>query len=127
MKSIVPRAHDVLKDHIEDIRYYLDSQVMPSGCHLRRVALPAPDQLALADRPSASDYHEEQLTISPDEMRAAVTTPVFQPYRGETGRAWMAKEYGVIMDTSSLMSSETERDDSDDESHSTLDLNPTSQ
>ena len=25
MKSIVPRAHDVLKDHIEDIRYYLDN------------------------------------------------------------------------------------------------------
>ena len=99
------------------------SQVMPSGCHLRRVALPAPDQLALADRPSASDYPEEQLTITPDEMRAAVTTPVFQPYRGETGRAWMAKEYGVIMDTSSLMSSETERDDSDDEIVS-FDLGP---
>ena len=99
------------------------SQVMPSGCHLRRVALPPADQLALADRPSASDYPEEQLTITPDEMRAAVTTPVFQPYRGETGRAWMAKEYGVTMDNSSLMSSETERDDSDDEIVS-FDLGP---
>ena len=99
------------------------SQVMPSGCHLRRVALPPANQLALADRPSASDYPEEQLTITPDEMRAAVTTPVFQPYRGETGRAWMANEYGVTMDNSSLMSSETERDDTDDEIVS-FDLGP---
>ena len=58
------------------------SQVMPSGCHLRRVALPPADQPALTDRPSASDYQEEQLTITPDEMRAAVTTPVFTPYQG---------------------------------------------
>ena len=101
------------------------SQVMPSGCHLRRVALPPSNLLAVADRPSASDYPEEQMTITPEEMRAAVyvTTPVFQPYRGETGRAWMAKEYGVTMDTSSLMSSETERDDTDDEILS-FDLGP---
>ena len=96
---------------------------MPSGCYLRRVAQPPSNLLAVADRPSASDYPEEQMTISPDEMRAAVTTPVFQPYRGETGRAWMAKEYGVTMDTSSLMSSETERDDTDDEILS-FDLGP---
>ena len=57
------------------------------------------------------------------EMRVAVTTPVFQPYRGETGRAWIAKEYGVTMDTSSIMSSETERDDTDDEVLS-FDLGP---
>ena len=63
------------------------------------------------------------MTVSPEEMRAAVTTPVFQPYRGETGRAWVAKEYGVTMDTSSLMSSETERDDTDDEILS-FDLGP---
>ena len=56
-------------------------------------------------------------------MRVAITTPVFQPYRGETGRAWMAKEYGVTMDTSSLMSSETEREDTDDEVCS-FDLGP---
>ena len=99
------------------------SQVMPSGCHLRRVALPPANQPALSDRPSASDYPEEQLTITPDEMRAAVTTPVFQPYRGATGRAWMANEYGVTMDNSSLMSSETERDDTDDEIVS-FDLGP---
>ena len=56
-------------------------------------------------------------------MRAAVTTPVFQPYRGASGRAWMANEYGVTMDNSSLMSSETERDDTDDEIVS-FDLGP---
>ena len=99
------------------------SQVMPSGCHLRRVALPPADQPALTDRPSASDYQEEQLTITPDEMRAAVTTPVFTPYRGASNRAWMAKEYGLTMDTSSLMSSETERDETDDEIVS-FDLGP---
>ena len=99
------------------------SQVMPSGCHLRRVAQPPSNLLAVADRPSASDYPEEQLTISPEEMRAAVTTPVFQPYRGETGKAWVAKEYGVTMDTSSFMSSETERDETDDEILS-FDLGP---
>ena len=96
---------------------------MPSGCHLRRVALPAADQPALSDRPSASDYQEEQLTITPDEMRVAVTTPVFQPYRGASAGAWMAKEYGLTMDTSSLMSSETERDETDDEIVS-FDLGP---
>ena len=99
------------------------SQVMPSGCHLRRVAQPPSNLLAVADRPSASDYPEEQMTISPEEMRAAVTTPVFQPYRGETDRAWVAKEYGVTMDTSSFMSSETERDETDDEILS-FDLGP---
>ena len=99
------------------------SQVMPSGCHLRRVAQPPSNLLAVADRPSASDYPEEQMTISPEEMRAAVTTPVFQPYRGETGKAWVAKEYGVTMDTSSFMSSETERDETDDEILS-FDLGP---
>ena len=78
------------------------SQVMPSGCHFRRVAQPPSNLLAVADRPSASDYQEEQLTITPDEMRAAVTTPVFQPYSGKTGRAWVAKAYGVTMDTSSF-------------------------
>ena len=99
------------------------SQVMPSGCHLRRFAQPSTNQLAVADRPSASDYPEVEGTINPEDMRVAVTTPVFQPYRGETGRAWMAKEYGVTMDTSSIMSSETERDDTDDEVLS-FDLGP---
>ena len=56
-------------------------------------------------------------------MRVAVTAPVFQPYRGNTGRPWMAKEYGVTMDMSSIMSSETERDETDDEVLS-FDLGP---
>ena len=99
------------------------SQVMPSGCHLCRFAQPPANQLAVADRPSASDYLEVEEFINPEDMRVAVTTPVFQPYRGETGRAWMAKEYGVTMDTSSLMSSETEREDTDDEVCS-FDLGP---
>ena len=63
------------------------------------------------------------MSVTPEEMRAAVMTPVFQPYRGETGRAWVAKEYGVTLDTSSFMSSETERDDTDDEVCS-FDLGP---
>ena len=99
------------------------SQVMPSGCQFRRVAQPPSNVPALSDRPSASDFSEEVLTVTPDEMRAAVTTPVFQPYRGETGRTWMKEEYGVIMDTSSIMSTETERDDTDDEVCS-FDLGP---
>ena len=99
------------------------SQVMPSGCYLRRTAQPPRNQLAVADRPSASDYQEVEEHIDPEEMRVAVATPVFQPYRGDTGRACMAKEYGVTMDTSSIMSSETERDDTDDEVLS-FDLGP---
>ena len=99
------------------------SQVMPSGCHLRQVAQPQPNQLAVPDRPSASDYQEEEESIDPEDMRMAVTAPAFQPYRGETGMAWMAKEYGITMDTSSIMSSETERDDTDDEICS-FDLGP---
>ena len=99
------------------------SQVMPSGCHLRRFAQPPANQLAVADRPSASDYPAVEESIDPEEMRMAVTTPVFHPYRGETGRAWMAQEYGIAMDTSSIMSSETERDDTDDEVCS-FDLGP---
>ena len=51
----------------------------------------------------------------PEEMPMAVTTPVFQPYRGETGRAWVAKEYELSLDTSSIVSSGTERNDTDDE------------
>ena len=99
------------------------SQVMPSGCHLRRVAQPPANQLAIPDRPSASDYPEVEESIDPEDMHMAVTAPAFQPYRGETGRAWMAKEYGISMDNSSIMSSETEREDTDDEVCS-FDLGP---
>ena len=102
------------------------SQVMPSGCHIRRVAHPPSNLPAVADRPSASDYVEEQMTVTPEEMRAAVTTPVFQPYRGETASAWMAKEYGITMDTSSLMRLSA-RTVMTKYYHSTLDLNLSSQ
>ena len=44
------------------------SQVMPSGCNMRRVAQPPENQLAVADRPSASDYLEEESTIDPADM-----------------------------------------------------------
>ena len=99
------------------------SQVMPSGCNLRHVALPPDNQLAVADRPSVSDYQEEESVIDPADMHMALATPVFQPYRGATGRAWMAQEYGLAVDTSSLLSSGTERDDTDDEICS-FDLGP---
>ena len=88
---------------------------MPSGCNLRRVALPPDNQLAVADRPSVSDYQEEGELVDPADLNMALATPVFQPYRGETGRAWMAQEYGLAVDTSSLLSSGTERDETDDE------------
>ena len=99
------------------------SQVMPSGCNFRRVAQPPENQVAVPDRPSASDYQEEQESIDPAEMHMAMTAPVFQPYRGATGRAWMAQEYGLSIDTSSLISSGTERDDTDEEVFS-FDLGP---
>ena len=91
------------------------SQVMPSGCNLRCVAHPPEKQLAVPERPSASDYQEEENTIDPEDMHMATTAPVFQPYRGATGRAWMTQEYGLAVDTSSLLSSGTERDETDDE------------
>ena len=99
------------------------SQVMPSGCHMRRVAQPPDNQLAVADRLSASDYQEEESVVDPADMHMALVTPSFQPYRGATGRAWMAQEYGLAVDTSSLLSSGTERDDRDDEICS-FDLGP---
>ena len=41
------------------------SQVMPSGCHLRRVAQPPANQLRIVDRPSTSDYLEVEESIDP--------------------------------------------------------------
>ena len=99
------------------------SQVMPSGCYLRQLALPSANQLAVEDRPSALDYKEDEQSIDPSDMHMAVLAPVFQPYRGATGRAWMAQEYGLTIDTSSLLSSGTERDDTDDDICS-FDLGP---
>ena len=101
------------------------SQVMPSGCNLRRVAVSPSKELAIPDRPSASDFQEEQGEVDPADMQVALATPVFQPYRGATGRAWIEKEYGIAADTSSLLSSAsgTVREDTDDEICS-FDLGP---
>ena len=87
------------------------------------VAQPPDNQLAVADRPSASDYQEEESVVDPADIHMALVTPAFQPYRGATGRVWMAQEYGLAVDTSSLLSSGTERDDTDDKICS-FDLGP---
>ena len=52
-----------------------------------RVAQPPANQLAIPDRPSASDYPEVEESIDLEDMRMAVTALAFQPYRGETGRS----------------------------------------
>ena len=57
------------------------SQVMPSGCNLRRVAVSPSNQLAVPDRPSASDFQEEQSMVDPADMQMALVTPAIQPYR----------------------------------------------
>ena len=100
------------------------SQVLPSGCQLRRVTVQPRHQLAVPDRPSASTYNEEE-NVDTSTRQMALATPAFQPYSGETGRAWMISEYGIAADTSSLISSTsgTERDDTDDEVLS-FDLGP---
>ena len=122
MESRLLRIHPSARDtpFIDACAAFLNpkidlSQVMPSGCNLRRVAHPPESQLAVPDRPSASDYQEEENTIDPEDMHMAIAAPVFQPYRGATGRAWMAQEYGLTVDTSSLLSSGTECDETDDE------------
>ena len=101
------------------------SQVMLSGCNLRRVGIPPRNQLAIPERPSASAFSEEQSVVDPATRQMDLATPEFQPYRGATGRAWMAQEYGITADTSSLISSAsgTEREDTDEEVCS-FDLGP---
>ena len=98
---------------------------MPSGCNLCHVAVSPSKELAIPDRPSASDLQEEQGEADPDAMQVALATPVFQPYRGATGRAWIEKEYGIAADTSSFLSSAsgTECEETDDEICS-FDLGP---
>ena len=96
------------------------SQVLPSGSNLCRVAIQPKQQLAVAERPSASTFIEEDIVADPSTMHMALVTPAFQPYSGETGKAWMASEYGITGITaanSSLISSTsgTERDDTDEE------------
>ena len=63
--------------------------------------------------------------VDPATIQMDLATPAFQPYRGTTGRAWMAQEYGIAAHTSSLISSAsgTEREDTDEEVCS-FDLGP---
>ena len=100
------------------------SQVMPSGCNLRCFAFQPRNQLAVPERPSASAFSEDHSVVDPATMQMDLVTPAFQPYRGETGRAWMASEYGITADTSLISSaSGTEREDTDEEICS-FDLGP---
>ena len=100
------------------------SQVMPSGCNLHCFAVQPRNQLAVPERPSASAFSEDHSVVDPATMQMDLVTPAFQPYRGETGRAWMASEYGITADTSLISSaSGTEREDTDEEICS-FDLGP---
>ena len=81
------------------------SQVMPSDCNLRRFAVQPGNQLAVPERPSASAFSEDHSVVDPATMQMDLVTPAFQPYRGETSRAWMISEYGLAADTSSMISS----------------------
>ena len=101
------------------------SLVLPSGSNLRRVAIQPKHQLAVPERPRASTFNEEETVVDPSTLQMALVTPAFQPLRGETDKAWVALEYGITADTSSLISSTsvTERDDTDEEILS-FDLGP---
>ena len=101
------------------------SQVRPSGANLRRVAIEPKTTRAPIERPSASTFREEETIAEATSMKMDLATPVFQPLRGETGRTWIAIEYGITTDNSSLISSESaaEREDSDEEIMS-FDLGP---
>ena len=90
------------------------SQVLPSGCNLRRVTTQPKNQLAVPERPSASTFNEEETVVDPSTMLRDPSVPAI---RGDTGKAWMTSQYGITADTSSLISSTsgTERDDTDEE------------
>ena len=51
------------------------SQVLPSGCNLRRVAIQPKQQLAVSERPSASTFIEEETVVDPSTMQMALVTP----------------------------------------------------
>ena len=125
---IVPSARDTpfIDARVAFLTPKMDlSQVMPSGCNLCCVAIQPKNQLAIPERPSASDVTEDQSVVDPAAMQMDLATAIFQPYRGATGRAWMAQEYGITADTSSAISSAsgTERYDTDEEVCS-FDLGP---
>ena len=92
------------------------SQVRPSGANLRRVAIEPKGTRAPTERPSASTFREE------DNIADA---PMFQPLRGDSGRTWIAIEYGLVTVNASMVSSESaaEGDDRDEEIMS-FDLGP---
>ena len=99
------------------------SQVMPSGCNLLRVAVQPRNQLAVPERPRASAFSENRV-VDPATMQMDLVTPAFQSYRGETSRAWMASEYGITADTSSLISSASGTERETDEEVCSFDLGP---
>ena len=101
------------------------SQVRPSGANLRRVTIEPKATRAPIERPSASTFHEEENIGEETTMKMDLATPVLQPFRGETSRTWIAIEYGITTDNSSLISSESaaEREDTDEEIMS-FDLGP---
>ena len=68
---------------------------MQRGCNLRRVAIQPKNQLAVPERPSSLDVSEEQSVVDPAAMQMDLVTPAFQPYRGATGRAWMACSFNL--------------------------------
>ena len=45
------------------------SQVLPSGCNLRRVTIQPKNQLAVPERPSASTFNEEETVVDPSTMQ----------------------------------------------------------
>ena len=101
------------------------SQVRPSGANLRRVAMEPKATRAPTERPSASTFREEDNIADASALKIDLVTPMFQPLRGDSGRTWIAIEYGFATDNSSMVSSESaaERDDTDEEIMS-FDLGP---
>ena len=101
------------------------SQVRPSGANLRRIAIEPKATRAPTERPSASTFREEDNIADASAMKIDLVTPMFQPLRGDSGRTWIAIEYGVATDNASMVSSESaaERDDTDKEIMS-FDLGP---
>ena len=93
------------------------SQVLPSGVNLHRVAIETRPTRSPTARPRASTHRDDENVAEASALRMDLLSPLFQPFRGETGRTWFTNAYGFTPDNSSLMSSEsaTERDDSDEE------------
>ena len=78
------------------------SQVLPSGANLRRVTITSRPMRSPTQRPSTSTYRDEENVAEASALKMDLVTPLFQPLRDETGRAWFTNEYGITSDTSSL-------------------------